>query len=215
MATLADLRDRIIREVNREELTEAPSSDLTAANSDTLDQCIARAIDFYADERFSFNEATLMVDTVVGGNLVEYPGNLRKIDRISIDANGNRYALRVQDYTTLDEWQGWDSVSGQPTDYAVTTGFINIYPTPNVEYPITIIGIIDTPIDFTDTAFSNGWTTEAQDLIVARTKMLLQRDYFNNDAEAAKAIQAEDQALRRLRGGVVKRVATGRVRGSW
>lgn len=105
---------------------------------------------------------------------------------------------------------------GQPTDYAVSNGQIRFYPAPNIAYNLSLVGVFDQgALNYEDPTSQNAWTNEAQDLIVARAKMLLQRDYFNNDAEAAKAIQAEDQALRRLRGTATRQLGTGRMRGAW
>jgi len=215
MATLQDLRDRVIRETNREELLDAPNTDPTAANSDTLDQCIQRAIEFYANERFSFNEATQTTDTAIGSENVAYPDGLRFIDSLSVNVGGNRYDLIVRDYTTIDTWLGYGPTAGQPTDYAVTTGLIQIYPVPTQVYTLTILGVVDLPLDYNDPMSSNAWTNEAQDLISARTRFLLQRDYFRDVEGATLAGGAEQQALTSLRGKTTRKLGTGRLRGSW
>lgn len=216
MATLDDLRDRIIRETNREELLDAPGSDPTAANSDTLDLCIGQAIKFYADTRFSFNEGTVSLTTVAGGDLVPWPDGLRKIDRLSYSQTGTqRYGMRLRDYQTIDAWQGYGGSSGQPNDYAISDDYIRIYPTPDRAYPLTVIGIIDLPTNFEDGQTTNAWTNEAQDLIAARTRYLLCRDYFRDNEGAAIANAAEREALADLLGKTMNKIATGRVRGSW
>lgn len=215
MATLADLRDRIVRETNREELLDAPGSDPTAATSATLDLCIARAIAHYADTRFSFNEGTVNLTTVAGGDLVPFPETVRKIDRLSYSMGPNRYSLFLRDYALIDAWQGYGGVSGQPNDYAVTTGYIRLYPTPNIAYSLTLIGIIDIPTDFSDPTTSNAWTNEAQDLIAARSKFLLNRDYFRDETGALLAQGAERDALSNLLGKTINKISTGRMRGAW
>lgn len=103
MANLDDLRNRIIREVNREELTDAPNADdRTAANSATLDDCIRQAIDYYSDNRFAFNEARVVVEA--DGEYLDLPANLRLLDAV-VREDGSRYTLRKQDYLTLEVWQ--------------------------------------------------------------------------------------------------------------
>lgn len=107
-------------------------------------------------------------------------------------------------------------IIGAPTDYAVSNGQIRLYPYPSPNYNLVIMGVFDQPeLDYDDGTSSNAWTNEAQDLIVARAKMLLFRDYFSDNNEAAKAIAAEDQALRKLRARANLALGTGRVRGSW
>ena len=155
--TLADLRSRIVAETNREDLLDPPGTDPTQANSDTLDKCIQRAIDYYASKRFAFNESTVTTVTQVDNDLIFVPSPIRIIDRISYTLGGNRYGIRKQDYALIDAWQGYGVNAGQPTDYSVSNGTIRFYPTPDQEYPITIIGIVDLPLTIpTRTARTHG-----------------------------------------------------------
>lgn len=107
-------------------------------------------------------------------------------------------------------------IVGQPTDYAISSGQIRLYPFPGVAYPLSILGVIDqAPLNYTDPTSQNAWTNEAQDLIVARAKMLLFRDYFRDSEQAAIASGTEQQALSRLTGTATEQLGTGRMRGAW
>lgn len=211
---LADLRSRIVAETNREDLLDAPGGDPTQADSGTLDQCIQRAIDYYASKRFAFNEATVLAQTESGNDLIFVPAPIRTIDRISYTLWGNRYALRKQDYTLIDAWQGYGANSGQPTDYSVSNGMIRFYPTPDQAYPITVLGLVNLPLDYTDGNSENAWTNEGQDLIAARARFLLCRDYFRDEKGALLAQGAVREALEELQAEATTRLGTGRIRGA-
>jgi len=210
---LGNLRDRIIREVNRDELTDPVGDDRVAANSETLDLVIAQAIEYYADSRFSFNES--IVPTFTNGEFLTLPTGMRKIDAIIVN-DGTRYGLRVRDYVSIQTWQQNSNIYGRPTDYAVSAGSIRFFPFPRPDIAVTIMGVLDQQaLDYTSDESQNAWTNEGQDLIVARTKMLLFRDYFRDVDQAAIAAGAEQQALTKLRGYAAQMLGTGRIRGAW
>jgi len=90
MATLGDLKARIIRETNRDELADAPGADATAASSADLDGAIRRAIEFYAAKRFWFNETTGTTLAVIGASTAPAPIGLRVDDHADITVSGQR-----------------------------------------------------------------------------------------------------------------------------
>jgi hypothetical protein len=88
---------------------------------------------------------------------------------------------------------------------------------PNTAYPLTFLGVADvTPaLDYSDGTSTNAWLTDGYDLLAARVRYLLYRDYFR-DAEGANiALGAEQEALADLRNSVSQLLGTGRMRGSW
>lgn len=209
MATLADLKARIIAETNRDDLAD----DLATA----LDEVISRAIEFYAVQRFTFNEYRQTATTVANNQYVTLPAGTRMIDYLSVTVGSNAYPLRSQAWQVIEEWNGYATTSGQPTDYSVQTGQVRLYPVPNTAYPLTFLGVADvTPaLDYSDGASTNAWLTDGYDLIAARVRYLLYRDYFR-DAEGANiALGAEQESLSDLRNSVSQLLGTGRMRGSW
>jgi hypothetical protein len=88
MATLADLKARIIAETNRDDLAD----DLATA----LDEVISRAIEFYAVQRFTFNEYRQTATTVANNQYVTLPAGTRMIDYLSVTVGSNAYPLRPQ-----------------------------------------------------------------------------------------------------------------------
>lgn len=217
MATLADLRDRVIRETNRDELLDAPGVSQTDANSGTLDLCIQQAIKFYETSRFTFTESRTVSATAQNNEYVALPTGLQVIDQLSVQVGSNRYPLRVQAYQTIEEWNGYATTSGQPTDYAVSQDQIRLYPIPNTAYPLVFLGIktVSPALDYTVPTSENAWTVQGYDLIAARTRYLLYRDYFRDDQGASIALGAQMEAEADLRKSASLLLGTGRMRGSW
>lgn len=216
MATLGQLRSRIVLECVRDDLTDAPSSDPTAVSSDTLDQAIQRAIEYYADKRFFFNEDRVVTATVAANEYVTLPEGLRFLDMLSVTVGSNRYPLHMRSYEVLERWLGYGPTNGQPTDFTISDTQARLYPAPNIVYPLTWMGVFDVPaLDYTDALSTNAWTTYGEDLIAARAKMTLMRDVFRDAEGAALAGVAEQQALESLRGNTTRKIGTGSMRASW
>lgn len=209
MATLDDLRTRLIAETNRDDL----SDDLAAA----LNEVIQRAIEYYALQRFTFNETTATGVTVAGNQYVTLPTGIRRLDMLEVTVGANRYPLTARDYAEIQQWQGYSSSSGQPTDYSVSEGQVRLYLTPNIAYTLSFTGIKDvTPaLNYAVGTSSNAWLVQGYDLIAARCRYLLYRDYFRDDAGASIALGAEQEAMARLRNEASRLLGTGRTRASW
>lgn len=209
MATLADLRSRIIAETNRDDLEDELSG--------ALDMCIQRAIDFHATSRFFFNEARLTAVTVADNQYVALPAGLRFIDQLSVTVGSNSYPMRMQSYEVIETWNGYATSAGQPTDFSVSQGQVRLYPLPNTVYPLIFLGVSDVtpPLDYDVPESTNAWLTYGYDLIAARVRYLLYRDYFKDDNQANIALGSEQEALADLRMQASRLLGTGRMRGSW
>jgi len=212
MATYADLQARIIRETNRDDLNDTLALSLT--------QAIQDSIQFYADQRFWFNEQIATSVTVLNNEYVSLPTgvNFRKLDRFAITIGATQYPLRPQSLVTIEDWAKAIQTQGQPTDYAVA-GYADIptyrlWPRPNAVFPLTWVGVVDlgTLSAETDT---NSWCTYGAALIVARAKMLLYRDQFRDTEGAQIAANAEAQQLSTLKVETARRLGTGHMRSSW
>lgn len=199
MATLGDLKARIADEILKRNLTTQ------------IAQHIARAIEHFADRRFWFNEAKFTASTTAGVYTQGEPSDLRLLDMLSITVSGSAYELRSRDWTWLEEMQGFVN-AGQPTDYALSSGLILLYPTPDQVYALSAIGVFNLAALATD-ADSNAWTNEGADLIAARTRMTLFRDVLRDAEGVALAKDAISEAEGALNRKTVMRVGQGRVRG--
>lgn len=195
MATYAELKTRIIAEMVRDDL----SDDL----ADQLTTHIARACEYYANQRFWFNDIVTTVNTVASTATVAIPSTVRRIDRLTIPAN---YTELIE--STLPDLDDVDHpATARPERYAYYNDYVRLYPVPDGVYTLRIYGIaqIAAPTSSSDT---NVWTTEAQDLIVAHTKMTLSRDQFRDPDGTQLFMGAVQDALRRLQRETAQRQRT-------
>jgi len=181
MATLGDLKARIVLETNRSDI------DTGGEAEDALTNAITRAVEFHSDERFWFNRGSATVSAST--QTVAIP-TLRVVDQVAIGT----CVLRK---FPLDELI-YRTDTGQPTAWAENGDSVTLWPIPDSTYSLQVYGIaqIDAPtLDADDTV----WTNEAYDLIAARTRFLLFRDAWRDNDGAQGAAQAEDEALTKLR----------------
>lgn len=208
MPTLADLRTRIITETNRDDLQDELAS--------ALDLCIAQSIDYYKNSRFWFNELRETSTLSAGDEYANIPADFVFLDDIRIIIGGVRYKFLKR---TMDYIEGLYSVplTGQPTDWAEWVGQIRVWPTPPIDYTLIWLGVANvTPaLDYTDGNSTNDWLTHGYDLIDARARFLLYRDYFRDEGGMAIAKAAETEAFSNLKAWSNRLMATGRVRAQW
>lgn len=208
--TLGDLRQRIIDETNRDDLAD----DLL----DALNRVIGDAIDYYAAERWWFTEARVTSVCTPGNEYLALPTGIRLLDRPFLLVNDVRYSLAKR---SMEEIEGFNTVvvQGQPTDFAVYSTNIRLWPWPSEAYTVIWLEAADAAaLDYTDDASSNVWTVNAAPLIAARAKIILYRDYLSaseQDPRIANAMMQEKEAYSRLKGETTRRLGTGRVRPSW
>jgi len=193
MATYAELKTRIVTEMVRSDLDDTLATQLATH--------IARACEYFSDERFWFNAIVTTTPTVSGTATVSVPATVRRVDRVSIPALGTD--LREVALSALDD----GDTQAMPSEYAYSGDSLQFYPIPDQAYTLRLVGIaqINAPSDDTD---ENAWTDEAQDLIVARTKMTLFRDQFRDPEGAQMAMGAVQEALARLKRETARRLET-------
>lgn len=193
MATLADLKDRIIAETVRDDLSDDLAGQLLIH--------IQRACEYYSDERFWFNALIGSVSTVASTQTVDVPATFRRVDRVTIPA----YDKELIEVTLND--LGIYPHETVPNGYAYYNDQLRLYPTPDAVYSLELTGLaqIDAPALDADTSV---WTNEAQDLIVARTKMTLYRGQFRDPEGTQLAIAETQEAFAKLKRETAKRLET-------
>lgn len=205
-ATLGGLRSRIIAETNRDDL----SDDLATA----LDQTIADAIEFYAAERFWWNEARDTSTTTAGNQYTTRPTGARIVDTPFLVIGNVRYRIIKRDRDWI-EGMYTTPLSGQPTDYCEMGTQVRWWPTPSSAWTVVWMDIDDaTALDYSSSSSSNAWTTYAQPLIAARARMILCRNYFRDDDGYQRAVEDERQWYGVIKSETNKRLGTGRIKPS-
>lgn len=195
MATLTELKTRIIAETNREDLEDTLATQLQTH--------IARACEYYADTRFWFNAIATTATTTANTRTLAIPSGVRRIDRLTIPA----YYRDIHEVTLegLDD----SDIYGVPDWYCYYNDSLRFYPIPDAAYTLGIYGLaqVDAPTGASDT---NAWTNEAFDLICAHTRFTLYRDQFRDPDGAQLAKGAVADALARLQRETARRLETPR-----
>lgn len=205
-STLGGLRTRIITETNRDDLAD----DLATA----LDSVISDAIEFYAAQRWWWNEARVTSTCTIGSEYINRPTGARIIDKPFLLIGGVRYDMTKRSMEYL-EGLYTTPLNGQPTDYCEFGTQCRFWPTPNLAYTIVWLDVADvTALDYSDAASTNAWTNYAPQLISARARMIFFRDYFKADLDFARASAAEKEWYGRFKGESNRRIGTGYVRPS-
>lgn len=183
MATLAELKTRIRLETNKDDI--AVSGEAETA----LTTALTQAVEFYADEQFWFNRASGSGNTSAATATIALPAGIRYPHAVS-------YLGETLRKVSLGEIEH-RTETGQPTHWAENEGLIQLWPIPDATYSLSVFGLASTglPAD----GASNIWTSEAVDLIAARTRFLLFRDIWRDVEGVQLAASAEGEALSRLR----------------
>ena len=213
MASLGDLKTRIIAETLRDDLADDMADQLTLI--------IQKSIDQYASNRWWFNEKFAVLPVTVGVQTVALPAGFRYADAVWLRVGGVAYPMRALQPAEIDNLYTAGAIGGQPTDYAVLEETFYLWPTPNnASWALEVRYVADvTPaLDYADEASSNVWTNQGQDLITARAKLRLYRDYLSANLQDPRVVQAnnqEQEAYSRLRSEHNRRLTTTNVRAGW
>lgn len=210
MATLGDLKQRIITETTRDDLAD----DLATS----LNQIIADAIDFYAAEPWWFNQQRVSSTCVIGSEYIDRPAGMRIVNVPFLIIGGVRYDLTRRDMAYIEGLYTTPQ-TGQPTDYCEFVAQIRYWPTPPVAYTVVWLDSGDVAaLDYTNDGSSSYWTNEGQALIRARSKFVLYRDFLSTtsaDPRLALAENAMMEAYSRLKAESNRRLSSGKVTPGW
>lgn len=191
MATLAQLKTRVILETNKDDMGAS------AENEQGLIDAYTRAIEYYADELFWFNRKSGTTTTSNGVATATLPSGMRIPQQVSYSQSPLQ-KVDLHDIEYLTD-------AGVPTHWAENEGAIQLWPIPNGAYTLSVQGIADLGVPIT----TNEWTTEAYDLIVAETKLRLYRGTYRDIEGAQLAAGERDEALSKLRRETRRRGAVG------
>lgn len=212
MTTRAELRTRILRDLERDE---------TEWGAD-IDASISDAIRTYQPKRFYFNEfRTLTFNTVAGTDLYTYNtptltgtigAEFYRVDETLIREGGkNTMTLQRVEYDWLEGLADDNLSTGMPYNYAYINRGIRIYPMPNTAYQIRILGHMKVPEPADDVENDNPWTNEAFQLVRAGAKLSFAINIVEDEALAARMALAEQRALSTLRAETHAKIGSGNI----
>lgn len=194
MSTYAQITSRIADDLNRSDLTSQ------------IAQQVLLAITAYEHERFWFNETSTTLTATVGQAYVSYPSDLLRVDHLYITISNRNIELIPKDINTIIEFR--PTTNGRPRSYALYQNRIEFDRPPNSAYshPLYYVKQLTTLSADSDT---NGWTTEGEDLIVARAEKILYATVLKDQEKATIAQSLERQALTALRERSIGKVGLG------
>lgn len=193
MATLADLKARIVAEMARDDLeTDIP---------DVLLYHIQDACEFYSDTKWWFNSILTTVTTTANVATVTIPSTVRIIERLTIPAYDRE--LREVTLGGLDE----TTSNAAPSHYSYYNDSIRFWPTPDAAYTLNVYGIAKVAAPAVD-ADTSIWTNEAAPLIAAHARMTLSRDVFRDPDGTQLAQGAITDWRTRLKRETARRLRT-------
>ncbi len=211
MSTFGAMRDRILNETNRPDLsTEA-------------EEAIQSAIAHYSTRRFWFN-TDVITDadaTTADAEYVDLPATLLAIDSLQLDDGNGFYTLERWPNAKIEYWNEGAVASGAPYAFSEYQGQVRLSPIPAAIYDLKWFGLVELAALSADSD-TNAWMVEAEELIRERAKAYVLINIVR-DAEAKAdarmlALQPRGQsclsamelaALRRLRSQTVKRTTRG------
>lgn len=183
MATLAQLKTRIRLETNKNDIV--PGGEAEQALTDA----ITSAIGYYSQERFWFNRASGTATATPSDGELSLPNGMLIAQQVA------RNGCNLQK-VPLEEIESRTDI-GIPKYWAENEGAIRLHSIPDAAYVFDVYGIADLGVPAEDA--SNAWTTTAVDLIDARSRLYLYRDYWRDPEGAQIAAIAEIDALSVLR----------------
>ncbi len=207
--TLADMRARIMDELQRTDLASQ------------INNAITEAADYFRRDVFFRNDAQDSSTVTVAGTAVyPAPADVAEIRQLSITVSNTKYPLRLRswEYINAEDSNVLSPVSGPPIEYAVNLlsgGMsIRLFPTPAGAYRLQYdyVQIIPAPVQDTD---SNFWTMEGREMVRAYAKYLLRMTVLNDPPSAQVDLALADQYLRKLKQETGAKKFTGRLRAHW
>lgn len=201
MPTYGGVVDQIISELARADTS------LTAVTQ----QQVLNAVEFYASERFWFNEARL---SFTASATIYYPfstvaPDLLEIEQMTVTVSGGVYEVKPSTYQQINAMDV-SGFTGYPVLYATWAEKFRLYPKPNAVYQIDL-DYQKRLATLSATSDTNAWTTFGSELIVARAQKVLLAGRFKDPQSASVLAEVEREAFERLKARTEKLLGTGRV----
>lgn len=151
MSTRGDLKNEIIDDLSRTDMTSAASSAITSA------------IKHYEKERWYFLEATTDLTTSSSAAYYTLPSDLLDPDSMMLWISSQKQPIYEVPYLEMDRRDSGKDF-GYPSEWAMYKDQIRFYPVPDDTYTITVSYHKTLNTSVSDSA-SNAWTNVAKDLI--------------------------------------------------
>lgn len=211
MTTFGTLEDRIASEVRA--ISTAAASDIQTQ----IRAAILSAIKHHERERFYFNEARVTLTT---SSSAEYYTSAElamlsttpQIDSIRCLISNGDYRLVRRDLSWFEDIAQQHGTVGDPTDWTYYGQQLRLYPAGGSTARNLEILYVSRFATLSATADTNGWLTDAEEMIRARAKWDLYSNVVRNVEKATMMKGIELDALAALRRETVGRISSGFIR---
>jgi len=211
MSTLADMRTRILDDLERDSATWGTR----------IGQAVTDAITFYQPKRFYFNESrSVTFSTVIGTDLYTFNtptltgtvgAEFYKIDEVLILQGGTWDILKKVDYDWLEDMADNNVSQGQPYNWAYVGRQMRFYPNPNAIFTVRVIGHQKFTAPADDAVNDNVWMNEGFELIRSRAKKVFAMHVIEDMDLASRMDQMERSALTALREATYRKTEGGMI----
>lgn len=214
MSTYGELKEAIRRAlVRNDELTTDNNS---ALDDSTVEYYIKRAIDYYKVENLFFNNKTLedsSTTLVSQQEYLDFPSDFIEPVLWRITQSGYEDLIVKTLYSDVESYRSTDSGNyfASPDMYAIRNGRFEIYPTPNQPLTSRITYVYDLGALVNDSD-SNGWTTEAENMIRNKAMEYIYRERLHDDTRANSFASQAKEEFKKLRNRTNDQQKSGFVR---
>lgn len=192
--TYGDLQSRIADDLNRTDLTSQ------------IQENVRLAILHYKSERFWFNETSTTLTATVGQGYVTAPTDILRIDGLYITISDRNIELQPQDLGRVIEYR--PTSNGRPRAFCYYQNRFELDRLSDTAYALPLYYVKELTVLSSDSD-SNGWTTDAEDLIVFHAEKMLYANVIKDLEKAQAAAALETAALTQMRSLGRARTTTG------
>jgi hypothetical protein len=194
VSTYTQLQSRIADDLIRTDLTTQ------------IQQCILLAIQHYKNERFWFNETSATATASVGSAQVGAPSDMLRLDHLYLVISSTNIELVPEDFNSIVEFR--PTSNGRPRSFCYYRNQFELDRKCDTAYSLLIYYQKELTA-LSSGSDTNGWTTDAEDLIVFHAEKKLYANVIKDAAKASFAAEQESAALTALRTLRNARTSTG------
>jgi hypothetical protein len=182
-----------------------------------IQQALISAIKFYRARRYGFNVKRKTFQ--LAGEFTSLTANFIEIDYAKLQI-GTRYKpLPERNYNWLNERMRFQSLSSEPTWFAIQDRNLRVYPPPDQSYSCEIhylFELTDISLSTSDSTTSNAWFNEGYELIRLHATIEMLELYIDGPDALTKADRLrlrEAEAEKELKRRANREQSSGTIRG--
>jgi len=194
VSTYGAMQSRVADDLNRTDLTSQ------------IQQNLLLAIEHYKNERFWFNETNSTASATVSSAQVAAPSDLLAIDKLYIVISNKNIELIPRSLNQVVEFRPTNN--GRPRAFCYYRDQFELDRKCDTAYTLNLYYLKQLAA-LSASSDTNGWTTDAEDLIVFHAEKKIYANIIKDAAKAFIAEQQEKDALQAVRSLRMARTSSG------